>query len=63
MNNRLLAAAVAGGIALLLLAAEGALYLLADKIANGVRSTLSGIVVLLIAVGVIGSLALWASRR
>jgi hypothetical protein len=63
MNKRLIAAAGAGAIALALLAAEGALYLLADKIAEGVRSTLAGILILLIAVAFVGALILFAARR
>jgi hypothetical protein len=63
MTKRLIAAAVAGAIALALLAAEGALYFLADRIAEGVRSTLAGILLLLIAVAFIGALMLFASRR
>jgi hypothetical protein len=63
MNKRLIAAAAAGAIALALLAAEGALYLLADRIAEGVRSTFAGILLLLIAVAFIGALMLFAGRR
>jgi hypothetical protein len=60
---KLIAAAVAGGVALALLVAEGALYLLADKIAQGVRSTLGGILLLLMAVAIVGGLFFWAAAR
>jgi len=59
MTKRLLAACVALG----LLVAEGLLYLLADKIAEGVRGFLSTALVVLFSIAVLAALILSAPRR
>jgi len=63
VKNRWFAAAVFGAIAVALLVAEGAFYLFAEKVAEGVRSTVAGVLLLLIALAFVGALMLLAARR